>query len=548
MNVAIEEKQILGVEYFDNSESNSISSLIEATDFNACEGQLVAPLGIDSAGKKYYEDLAAIPHILVSGTTGSGKTAFIQSIMASLMMTHGKEDVQFVICDTKGIDYMCFRNSKYLYLPIIKNDTGYSNILELINRRVQNGDYSRDYHRTGTKDNPAHIFVIIDDFASTYDSDRNIEMLKNILKDGRNTGVHCILVTSIPSAEIISTELKSNIPCRISFRTATKQVSRIVIDENGAEMLMIPGEMIAKVSSKTIKCKCIYSPYEEIETFIKNESSRKIKPLVAKNDQSISKLDDIYAKVLDIFSNKEENNKEETRYAGLKSIDNYMESTSLDSSNDPMYEEVVQYVKETQKASSSLLQRRFGIGYNRAVRLIDTLENKGIVGPANGSKPREVYVSSSNNNTYRSKIDNKNLEFITNSELSSDKDDEKPLRPFPFTSVSGGTFSVYSNEIHLSKKMKFKGLPGTATPTFGGQNIIRIRRRAPRFGRAGYFAFDFNSKTNISVSGEGANYIDVDNKNISNICSIEFNHKEEHIVNLFLNQLAEDLDLPITIA
>jgi Cdc6-like AAA superfamily ATPase len=474
MNIIEAEKQINGLEYFDSSENNSIPSLIDSVEMKECKGQLVVPFGIDNNGHKYYEDLAAIPHMLISGTTGSGKTAFIQSIITSLMMLYDNDEIQFVIFDTKGVDYMCFEDSKYLYYPIIKDDDDFSMILSLINLRLENGDYSRDYHRTGTKDNPAHIFVIIDDFVSINDVDTNIEILRNILRNGRSVGVHCILITSLPSADIVSPELKSNIPCRIAFRTASKQISRIIIDENGAEILVSPGEMIAKVTSRTIKCNCIYSPYEEIATFLKEEAIKK-NMHTSVESLSISKFDDIYNKVIDIFTGNSKDKQSENQYTGLK------ESSEYDHINKEVTEEDSDY-----------------------------------------------YMN------------------LSNSEQESNNDNEKPLRPFPETSVKGGKFSVHANKIHLAKSMYVKGLPSTLTPSFGGGAIIGIVRKQPRFGKQGYFSFNFNSKANISKEGQLAPYLDVDYISVSEYCTIEFDYSEKYIVNLFLKQLSEDLKLPIT--
>lgn len=491
----------------------------EQTDYI---GQLVVPFGTDSKNNTIYKDLSAIPHMLVSGTTGSGKTSFVQSIMASLMLNHNKDEVQFVIFDSKGFEYKCFSESNYLFLPIVYFDSLFKDVLTVINRWANISYHSKEAYRAGTEDNPAHIFVIIDDFASLNMDSETHDLLSNILKNGRNAGVHCILITSIATADIVSTELKANITCRISFRVTSKQISRIVIDENGAESLKVPGEMIAKFYNETIKCQSTYYPYEEIQRIVSEEKERcKINQSFKK--QSNSNLNSIYESVLSVFS--EDSNK--VKYAGQKALDElkyqlYPE-TPID---DSLYEDAKKYVIEEQKASTPLLQRRFGIGYNQASRIIDRLENNMVIGPASGSKPRNVLIC---NESYQ----------------NSDKIN-KPLRPFEEITVSGGRFSISNNEIHLFKRIKTKNLPLTVEPSFGSNNIVALYYKKPRFGTEGYFDFGFNSLAKISKKGIGSEYVNSTIDNISDYVRITFSLKDEHITKRFMKQISEDIGIELT--
>lgn len=200
----------------------------------------------------YTQDYTKISNLLVLGTTGSGKSAFIQSLIAELMSNATPYDAKFVIYDSKGIDYVYLNWNPFLYIPVVTETYRIHNIINwLITEAMER------ISDTFLSNKP-HIFVIFDEFSKISRDPNNSELLNWLLQIDRSVKIHCILVSSTPSAQVISTELKANIPFKVSFRTATKHISRMVIDEAGAELLAFPGEMIYIGQEGKIKCNSVF--------------------------------------------------------------------------------------------------------------------------------------------------------------------------------------------------------------------------------------------------------------------------------------------------
>ncbi|MBO4358325.1 MAG: DUF87 domain-containing protein [Erysipelotrichaceae bacterium] len=351
---------------------------------------LMFALGKDLMGKAVYCDLAKMPHLLIAGATGSGKSVCINSIIISLLMRTNPNDVKLVLVDPKKVEFTSYKDIPHLLWPIIDDATMASNMLKkvvvIMEERyeafaavgVRNisgfNSYVSRYNSSKKSDQAPmeklpYMVVIIDELADLMAiAGKEVEMsIQRITQLARASGIHLIVATQRPSTDVITGLIKSNIPSRISFAVASSIDSRTILDQTGAERLLGNGDMLYYPQGETapIRLQGVYVTDSEINK-VTRYARQQCKP----------EYEDSYYEFL-------------TNSTGTSVMSaNSVNADSMDS----LYDDVVEFVKLQQKASTSLLQRRFGIGYNRAARLIDTLEDRGVVGPANGSKPREVYL------------------------------------------------------------------------------------------------------------------------------------------------------------
>lgn len=320
------------------------------------------------------ESVSKFPNLLIGGTIMTGKTAYINTMICTLLMRSTPEELKLVIMDSKGVDYNVYNGIGHLFMPIItsadKAFVSLNKIRKEMKKRykllqhydVRNIDeYNKKMILDGRKTLP-NIVIIIDELMSLV---LDNELIKDILEDitqlGWKVGVHLIMVVNHPSTDIVSTITKSNFPTRIAFQTTSKKDSRIILDETGAEKLNRVGNVL-------------YSPMTTSE-IIKMEI-----PYIDESD-IINIANYIIGQDINKYEFLEKLMKEES---GLENRESYNE--------EPLYNEIVEFIITQGKASASLLQRRFRLGYNRAAHAIDLLEERGIIGPANGSTPREVLV------------------------------------------------------------------------------------------------------------------------------------------------------------
>lgn len=474
----------------------------------------VVPFGKEENGDIVYQDLSQISHMLISGTTGSGKTAFIQSIMTSLMLSVPTGNVKFIIYDSKQIDYMFFQGIPQLLVPILtdsKKAMGAINwALSEANNRIKLFTESTNY----INELP-HIFIILDDYSSIASCD-DIECLVNLLNIGRQTNIHCILSTSTPTSSNVSTETKANIPCRIAFHTTQKSISRMIIDENGAELLQIPGEMIFKGQNQLIRCTSFYIADEEIKRIV-----MEIKCI----------LEAVYDQDIIEFITKNE-------------IDKIVDSSCNIMSDipDELFEKAIAFVVDAGQASVAMLQRKLKIGYQIAARLIDQMEEQHIIGPYDGTNPRKILIKNaeakglkieanerSNNNKnlntnflYKEQI--KKVQFLEEDRktpsiqslaeqakaifedvnmhtneifdeiIKKDKEEVQEtfaeLLPFPKLESCGESVEIKDNLIYVKKITKRQGpYIHTAEYTFDNRRLCGVAYTKPKLFSKGSFTF-----------------------------------------------------------
>lgn len=500
-------------------------------------GKLVVPVGTLAGGKVLTADMADIPNLLVAGTTGSGKTTFVRTLVMSLLVRYSCDDVRLLVFDSKLVDYTFMNGGCHLLVPVLHDSSkavgALSWALDEARKRLQ-------ADATGHVKRP-DILIILDDYSSLALLPGCEETLTNLFLIGRAAGIHCIIVTSSPSSKILTADLKANISCRISFYAASRSVSRMVLDRNGAEELQFPGEMLFMQQNRLTKCMGILLPDSDIQKMTK--IMQKPQPTVHPTD-----LTSLQQKAAEVFSGGDQ--------------------PDVDDEQDALYHDAEKFVIDSGQGSTSMLQRRFRIGYARAGRLLDLLERKGVVGPPNGSGPRTVLM------TYQQFLE-ENMVKTPETDFSSsepeqdhttaekqpstDKPAEQspavqpsediPLHPQPRLYSMGESIDVSDNMVHVHKVINSKFNPANgdkATTTsdydFSGKRITRLLYSAPRLFSKGKITFVV-APTNWKVSDMriGKTYsADMPETEIS----ITFDKSNAPMFFKFISRIAEDVKIP----
>jgi S-DNA-T family DNA segregation ATPase FtsK/SpoIIIE len=367
-------------------ETIHLRDVIESETFSKSKSRLTLAMGKDINGRIVTADLASMPHVLIAGSTGSGKSVAINAMIMSLLFRTTPAQVRLILVDPKRVELGMYEGVPHLFTPIITEPKLAANALRnavremerrlklLASRSVRNIDqYNKLFESVmpslfddGPEEEPLpYIVIIIDELADLMMLDRaNVEeSITRLAQMARAVGIHLILATQRPSVDVITGLIKANVPTRISFRLATKVDSRTILDTNGAEALLGRGDMLF-LPPGTSRLMRLHAPYV---------SEKETAAIVAFwKDQGQAEYVEGF-----LESPKDER----------VSVEG---SNSDPDENDPMFDDAVRLVFEFGKASTSLLQRRLRIGYGRAAHLIDLMERDGLVGPADGSRPREL--------------------------------------------------------------------------------------------------------------------------------------------------------------
>jgi S-DNA-T family DNA segregation ATPase FtsK/SpoIIIE len=366
---------------------------IESQEFLGSKSKLTLAMGKDINGRIAAADLAGMPHLLIAGSTGTGKSVAINAMIMSILYKSTPDEVRLVLVDPKRLELGNYEGVPHLYTPIITEPKLAANALRnavremerrlklLAAKGVRNIDsYNRLFDDTPSlfsdKANPEDgplpkIVIIIDELADLMMLDGNNveESITRLAQMARAVGIHLVLATQRPSVDVITGLIKANFPARVSFRVATKVDSRTILDANGAESLLGRGDMLY-LPSGSARVHRLHAPYvteKEIEGVVEFWKA-----------QGQAQYQEKFL----------ETPKEDREAAGDGG--NSGEASVDENDNDPLFNDAVRLVIEFGKASTSLLQRRLRIGYGRAAHLIDLMERDGIVGAADGPKPREV--------------------------------------------------------------------------------------------------------------------------------------------------------------
>jgi S-DNA-T family DNA segregation ATPase FtsK/SpoIIIE len=367
-------------------ETIHLRDVIESETFARARSRLTLAMGKDINGRIVTADLASMPHVLIAGSTGSGKSVAINAMIMSLLYRTTPQQVRLILVDPKRVELGMYEGVPHLFTPIITEPKLAANALRnavremerrlklLASRSVRNIDqYNKLFEGAtpslfdnGEQEEPLpYIIIIIDELADLMMLDRaNVEeSVTRLAQMARAVGIHLILATQRPSVDVITGLIKANVPTRISFRLATKVDSRTILDTNGAEALLGRGDLLF-LPPGTSRLMRLHAPYvSEKET----------------------------AAVVEFWKNQGTAEYVEDFLEAPKDERAAMEGASGESSDDdPMFDDAVRLVFEFGKASTSLLQRRLRVGYGRAAHLIDMMERDGLVGAADGPRPREL--------------------------------------------------------------------------------------------------------------------------------------------------------------
>ncbi len=361
-----------------------LGSLIHYPEFESA-GLLAFVLGRDVTGEPIFTDIQKMPHLLVAGSTGSGKSVTIHSVILSLLYKNSPKTLKLIMIDPKKVELSIYERIPHLIAPVVTEAKKSLGVFKwAINEMERRYEMflkagSRDivsYNKKNPEDSLPFIVIVVDELAdlmSTYG--REVEgSIVRLAQMARATGIHLILSTQRPSVEVITGLIKANITSRIALQVASQVDSRTIIDSSGAEKLLGGGDMLF-ISSQLSKPKRIQG------AFVSEDEIYKVADFIRTKNQGII-AEDEEVPTFDNGNGKKEN--------GEKAGDVFDEFAGGDD-DDELLPQAVDVVIQAGKASASLLQRRLKVGYARAARLLDIMEEQGIIGPADGAKPREVY-------------------------------------------------------------------------------------------------------------------------------------------------------------
>jgi S-DNA-T family DNA segregation ATPase FtsK/SpoIIIE len=393
----------------------NLRELIEDQRFKKLGEKVPLPvvLGRDIVGAPFYADLAAMPHVIVAGATGAGKSVGLNVMLSSLLFKRSPDDLRMLMIDPKVVELAPFDGIPHMLLPVVTDMKQAAKALKWavdeMERRYQAfaiagtkniGTYNRWVERVAAGELPApkpeevtaiaadgrtvsvpvakdggdgtylpgrmpHIVIVVDEFADLImQQGKEVEAsVARLAQKARAAGMHVVLATQRPSVDVITGMIKANFPTRIAFRVAQKVDSRTILDEMGAEVLLGKGDMLVKLNgaTDTHRVQCPFISEEEVDALTSH---------LRKQGSPV-----YYDEILKGGEDEESGD------------------ANADEGLDPRFDEAVRIVAETQRCSTSWLQRRMTIGYNRAAKIVEAMEQRGIVGPANGAKDREIYVN-----------------------------------------------------------------------------------------------------------------------------------------------------------
>ncbi len=376
-----------------------LDEVLRSKEFEKTNHRLPVAMGKDAFGDVQVVDLAGMPHMLVAGATGAGKSVFINSLLVSLLTKMSPSELRLVLIDPKQLELAMYETLPHLMLPVITDaktaavsllwltqemdrrysilkDMGVKNI-DGFNRKVKNCDDKllykiNQYYEDSTDEGYElpYLVCVIDEFADLILTKVGKEIETNVNRlaaKARAAGIHMVVATQRPSTDVITGVIKANFPTRVAFTVTSGHDSRTILDKNGAEKLLKRGDMLYKHGTELVRMHSSFIEEEEIEGLIE-----KLSTVPQEFNQQ----------AVDFLENGGDEFEQEPSDVKV--------SFKSGTTDDPVYDEAVQLVMQKGSASASMLQRALRVGYNRAANIIDELERNGIVGPAQGSKPRKV--------------------------------------------------------------------------------------------------------------------------------------------------------------
>ncbi len=382
-------KRAVGVEV-PNSKITMVRlrEIIDSKKFSESKSYLTLALGKDIAGNIITCNLENMPHLLIAGTTGSGKSACLNAIIISMLYKSSPDDVRLILVDPKQVEFVLYRNMPHLLIKNPINDCAQAiNAFkwardEMERRYTIFAQYAArnlaDFNecsavKTGLEVKLPRIVIIVDELAELMLAPNAKELednIKSMAQKGRAAGMHLVIATQRPSVDVITGTIKANFPSRIAFKVKSLTDSRTILDQMGAETLLGNGDMLYAPTDWP-------DPKRIQGAFISTEEVTNVVDFIRQNNET-----DFDQAVEDIILKTQE-----------EKVSSQDEEKSGDAAMDPLMKDVLRKVIETGQASASFIQRRFSVGYARAARIIDQMEEKGFIGPMDGVKPREVFIT-----------------------------------------------------------------------------------------------------------------------------------------------------------
>ncbi len=376
-------KKLVGIEIPNEKRATvGMREILESDFWETDESGLKLAIGRDVAGKPVVADLAKMPHLLIAGKTGSGKSVAMNAFLVSLLWNNSPEDLRMILIDPKRVELEPYNNLPHLLTPVItepeKSVSALAWAVAEMNRRYKDFAAKRcrniaEYNEKNPDSKEPYVVIVIDELADLMMvAGKDVEAaICRIAQMARAVGMHLIVATQRPSVDVVTGLIKANLPARIAFRVSSGVDSRVIIDGVGAEDLLGFGDMLYLDgnSGDLSRIQGLYVANEEVER-ITNHIKLQFPEMIANDEITTQSIEGMA--------------KGGVLTAGL---DNAVDDDNLDD----LFNDAVNVVLETGKASASFLQRRLEVGYARAARLLDQMEARGIVGPARGAKPREIY-------------------------------------------------------------------------------------------------------------------------------------------------------------
>lgn len=394
-------KSLVGIEVPNSARSTvGLAGLIAAPEFKNSEKALLFTLGKGISGKSVYSDLAKLPHVLIAGATGSGKSVAIHAIITSLLYRNSPENLRFIMVDPKRVELTLYNKIPHLLTPVVTDpkrailalkwaakemDRRYdileaesvrdiasyhANVMTPAYKKIDGKDIDEETQANMPETMP-YIVVVIDELADIMTSyPRELESaIVRLAQMSRAVGIHLVLSTQRPSVNVITGLIKANVPGRIALQVASQIDSRTILDSGGAEKLLGAGDMLYLSGEMS-------QPARLQSAFVTETEVKKVVKFLADQNRGEVPSEIILTPETD-----------------KNSLFDIMNGTTTGGEEDDLYEEAYETVVSAGKASTSYLQRKLKVGYARAARLMDMLEERGIIGPADGSKPRDVVVA-----------------------------------------------------------------------------------------------------------------------------------------------------------
>ena len=379
-------KQAVGIEV-PNKEKEAVHlrEVIESSEFENNKSKLSVALGKDVAGKTIIADIGKMPHVLIAGSTGSGKSVCINSIITSIIYNAKPSEVKLVMVDPKVVELSVYNGIPHLLIPVVTDPKKAAGALawavqemdDRYNKFAQKGVRDlKGYNKAIEKENEnaklPQIVIIIDELADLMmvAAKEVEEAICRLAQKARAAGMHLVIANQRPSVDVITGLIKANVPSRIAFAVSSQVDSRTILDSTGAEKLLGKGDMLFYPVGAS-------KPLRVQGAFVSDDEVEKIVDFIKMNAGEVSYSEDIIESI-------EKSNKSDKEL---------LESEACEDDSDPFLQDAIETVIETGQASTSFIQRRFKVGYARAGRIIDQMEERGIISGYQGSKPREVLMS-----------------------------------------------------------------------------------------------------------------------------------------------------------